>query len=129
VHNNYAEYRVNFDSLFEGDMTSAEARHVVDNFDSKLKEVRSQGRGNVADMATKLWNYFGSEAVPNQAKALAGVALLYFILPYDLVPDATPLLGYADDLAMMAVALRRASAMVGIAKSSRENFRDHYNMP
>lgn len=130
MHNNdYASYRAHFESLFEGDMTGAEVRHVVDNFDSKLKEVRSNGNTSVVELAMRLWQYFGSTAVPDPAKTFAGIALLYFIMPYDLVPDATPLLGFADDLVVMAMALRRASALAGMSKTARSNFRDHYNMP
>lgn len=129
MHNQYASYRAHFDSLLNGDMSSAEARHVVDNFDAKLKEASGQGNKHVTELAMRLWNYFSSPAVSDQAKAMAGLALLYFIMPYDLVPDATPLFGYADDLAMMALALRRAAAVVGMGKSARSNFRDQYGMP
>jgi len=122
-------YRVTFDSLFgKEDMSSSDVHHVVANFDSKLKEVRSQGKHELSDVAARLWEYFSSVEVPNQAKAIAGLALLYFILPYDLVPDATPILGYADDLAMMVMATRKIAALVGMAKVARSNVRDHYGM-
>ena len=33
-------------------------------------------------------------------------ALAYFVLPFDFVPDMLPLLGFADDAAVLATALR-----------------------
>jgi uncharacterized membrane protein YkvA (DUF1232 family) len=37
--------------------------------------------------------------------ALVG-ALAYFVLPFDAIPDMMPLLGFADDAAVLATALR-----------------------
>jgi uncharacterized membrane protein YkvA (DUF1232 family) len=37
--------------------------------------------------------------------ALIG-ALAYFIMPFDIVPDLVPLLGYTDDAAVLAAAIR-----------------------
>jgi uncharacterized membrane protein YkvA (DUF1232 family) len=37
--------------------------------------------------------------------ALLG-ALAYFVLPFDAIPDMMPLLGFADDAAILATALR-----------------------
>ena len=43
---------------------------------------------------------------PLQVKAALVGALAYFILPYDIVPDLLPALGFADDAAVLAAALR-----------------------
>jgi uncharacterized membrane protein YkvA (DUF1232 family) len=43
---------------------------------------------------------------PLQVKAALLGALAYFVLPIDLVPDILPVLGYADDAAVLATALR-----------------------
>ena len=45
-------------------------------------------------------------ATPIQVKAALLGALAYFVLPVDLVPDILPVLGYADDAAVLATALR-----------------------
>ena len=37
--------------------------------------------------------------------ALIG-ALAYFVLPFDVIPDMLPVLGFADDAAVLATALR-----------------------
>ncbi|MFL5032522.1 MAG: DUF1232 domain-containing protein, partial [Xanthobacteraceae bacterium] len=38
--------------------------------------------------------------------------LAYFILPYDLMPDLLPALGFADDAAVLAAALRMVAAHI-----------------
>ena len=43
---------------------------------------------------------------PMQVKAALLGALAYFVLPFDFVPDMLPMLGFADDAAILATALR-----------------------
>jgi uncharacterized membrane protein YkvA (DUF1232 family) len=43
---------------------------------------------------------------PMQVKAALVGALAYFVLPFDFVPDVLPVLGFADDAAVLATALR-----------------------
>ena len=43
---------------------------------------------------------------PLQVKAALVGALAYFVLPFDVMPDVMPMLGFADDAAVLATALR-----------------------
>ena len=43
---------------------------------------------------------------PMQVKAALLGALAYFVLPFDVIPDMMPMLGFADDAAVLATALR-----------------------
>ena len=43
---------------------------------------------------------------PVQVKAALVGALAYFVLPFDAIPDVMPMLGFADDAAVLATALR-----------------------
>jgi uncharacterized membrane protein YkvA (DUF1232 family) len=43
---------------------------------------------------------------PMQVKAALLGALAYFVLPFDVIPDMLPVLGFADDAAVLATALR-----------------------
>jgi uncharacterized membrane protein YkvA (DUF1232 family) len=43
---------------------------------------------------------------PLQVKAALLGALAYFVLPFDVIPDMLPFLGFADDAAVLATALR-----------------------
>jgi uncharacterized membrane protein YkvA (DUF1232 family) len=49
---------------------------------------------------------------PAWAKGIIYSALGYFILPFDSVPDVTPVAGYADDLGVLTVALATVAAYV-----------------
>lgn len=43
---------------------------------------------------------------PLPVKAVLVGALAYFVLPFDAVPDILPMLGFADDAAMLAAAMK-----------------------
>jgi uncharacterized membrane protein YkvA (DUF1232 family) len=43
---------------------------------------------------------------PLQVKAALLGALAYFVLPFDAIPDFLPVIGFADDAAVLATALR-----------------------
>ena len=43
---------------------------------------------------------------PLRVKAALLGALAYFVLPFDVIPDMMPVLGFADDAAILATALR-----------------------
>jgi uncharacterized membrane protein YkvA (DUF1232 family) len=46
---------------------------------------------------------------PNQVRVILLGALAYFVMPVDVVPDFLPMLGYADDAALLAAALKAVS--------------------
>jgi uncharacterized membrane protein YkvA (DUF1232 family) len=45
--------------------------------------------------------------VPRADKLVAGIAAAYLVTPVDLVPDWLPVIGQADDLAVIMLAFRR----------------------
>lgn len=45
-------------------------------------------------------------ATPLQVKAILFGALAYFIMPFDVLPDIMPLLGFGDDAAVLYAAIR-----------------------
>ncbi len=49
---------------------------------------------------------------PAHVKAALIGALAYFVMPFDGVPDFLPMIGFADDAAMLAAALRLVSGYV-----------------
>jgi uncharacterized membrane protein YkvA (DUF1232 family) len=54
-----------------------------------------------------LWLYYAAQApqTPAWAKSVNYGALGYFIFPIDAIPDLTPMVGYADDLGVLAAAV------------------------
>jgi uncharacterized membrane protein YkvA (DUF1232 family) len=49
---------------------------------------------------------------PLHVKAVLIGALAYFVLPTDLIPDYIPVIGYADDAAVLAAAIRVVRAHI-----------------
>jgi uncharacterized membrane protein YkvA (DUF1232 family) len=49
---------------------------------------------------------------PRHVQAALLGAIAYFILPFDFVPDILPILGYGDDAAILATALRMVATHI-----------------
>jgi uncharacterized membrane protein YkvA (DUF1232 family) len=49
---------------------------------------------------------------PVQVKAALLAALAYFVLPFDVLPDVVPLLGFSDDAAVLAGAIRMVATAI-----------------
>lgn len=74
-------------------------------FWNKLEpRVRSFGR-ELLEKALCLYYAAQSSNTPAWAKRVVYGALGYFIFPLDAIPDLAPLIGYTDDLGVMAAAL------------------------
>jgi len=89
-------------------------------YETEMKAVRTLRNLFLARRALR------STVLPVSAKVLLIAALLYGILPVDLVPDFIPVLGLLDDLlvigTLLVAALRkivRAPARMPIRRSSR----------
>ena len=61
-------------------------------------------------------------ATPRRVKLVLAGAIAYFVLPADAVPDLLPLLGFADDAAMLAAAI--AQVADAITEDHRARARD-----
>jgi uncharacterized membrane protein YkvA (DUF1232 family) len=49
---------------------------------------------------------------PLQVKAVLIGAIAYFILPTDLIPDYIPVIGYTDDAAVLAAAIKLVASNI-----------------
>ena len=58
--------------------------------------------GMIVSALGKLLSALDNPETPTQMKALIFGAIGYIILPVDLIPDAIPVVGFADDLASVA---------------------------
>jgi uncharacterized membrane protein YkvA (DUF1232 family) len=65
----------------------------------------------VEDALTAHYCAFDRETPLYVKLALVG-AVVYFIVPDDLIPDSTPVLGYADDAAVLAGAMKLFSSHI-----------------
>ena len=89
-----------------------EKKYTDDSFwDKVVKFARTAGR-EVIEKA--LWLYYAAQQpnTPLWAKTAIYGALGYFISPIDVIPDITPVIGYADDLTVLAAAVATVATYI-----------------
>ncbi len=55
----------------------------------------------------------GDGALPRSTRITLALLVAYLVFPIDVVPDFIPVLGYADDAIVVALALRRVVRVAG----------------
>ena len=81
-----------------------EIKFVDDNLWTKLE--RNGKKISFAKDVLALYRYMKDPFVKWYKKSIVVAALIYFIVPIDTVPDFAPLLGYLDDLGVIAALLK-----------------------
>jgi uncharacterized membrane protein YkvA (DUF1232 family) len=64
------------------------------------------------DLVAAYFCAFDRETPRHVQVALIG-ALAYFVLPFDFIPDMMPLIGFTDDAAVLAAAIKLVAAHIG----------------
>lgn len=62
--------------------------------------------------ALSAWFCAIDPATPPRVKAILLAALGYFVLPFDVIPDIIPLLGFGDDAAIIAAAIAAVAGAI-----------------
>lgn len=83
-----------------------------DGFWNKVKNFAKAAGSEVIEKVLQLYYTMQLPATPIWAKTVIVGALGYFISPIDAIPDAIPVVGYADDLGVMVAALAMVSTYV-----------------
>lgn len=76
-----------------------------ESFWKKLKGYAGKAGIKVVYLALVFYYMLVDEAVGYKSKATIIAALGYFILPFDILPDLLPVIGFTDDLSVLLVAL------------------------
>jgi uncharacterized membrane protein YkvA (DUF1232 family) len=63
------------------------------------------------DLLTAYYCAF-DRATPRHVQAALIGALAYFVLPFDVIPDMLPVLGYTDDAAVLATAIKLVASHI-----------------
>jgi len=95
------DYSVGFDPA---DRLAQDRDSVRRQFWLKLKKVAAK-LPFVEDLLAAYYCAFDRETPRHVQVALLG-AIAYFILPFDFIPDMLPVLGFTDDAAVLATAIR-----------------------
>ena len=66
------------------------------------------GLADIVIMAEMIKAYVRKEytEIPVGATIIAVAAVLYFVTPFDLIPDMIPMMGFADDIGVAALSIR-----------------------
>lgn len=86
-----------------GSKAADDERTVRTGFWPKVSRVAAQ-LPFVEDLLAAYYCAFDQNTPPRVRMILIG-ALAYFVMPFDLIPDVLPALGYADDAAVLAAAV------------------------
>jgi uncharacterized membrane protein YkvA (DUF1232 family) len=73
------------------------------------KLLRLAGRIPFAEDLAAAYFCVTDPATPSRVKGVLLAALAYFVIPMDAIPDFLPVIGFADDAAVLAFALRLVS--------------------
>lgn len=84
----------------------------VQNLDSKLPAMKKGVIAKVWDKVLFLWEQVKNPEIPLSLKITIVGALLYLVLPIDVLPDYIPGFGLLDDLAVILAVVREVSKYV-----------------
>ena len=77
-----------------------------ESFFKKILDYGKKAGAKVVFAALLLFYAVKSERMPLKEKGIVLGALGYFIFPFDLIPDFIPVIGYADDFAVLYATVR-----------------------
>ncbi len=80
------------------------------SFWRKLQRFAVTAGREVVSKALVLYYCYSDPATPKWVKGIIVGALGYFISPFDAIPDAIPVAGFADDLGALAAAAALVAA-------------------
>lgn len=81
--------------------------------------------GAIVNSLGSLISALENPATPNHFKALIIGAIGYIILPFDLIADAIPVLGYTDDLASVAGVVAAVAAYTNFSLEELDKYIDN----
>jgi uncharacterized membrane protein YkvA (DUF1232 family) len=102
-----SEHTVGFEPA---DNLAKDRESVRRRFWAKFKRVAA-GLPFAEDLLSAYYCAFDRRTPRHVQAALLG-ALAYFILPFDFIPDMLPVLGFTDDAAVLATAIRLVAAHI-----------------
>ncbi|HET6245227.1 MAG: DUF1232 domain-containing protein [Bacteroidetes bacterium] len=81
-------------------------------FNKKIKKVAGILGSKAISCLLLLYYTLSAKNTPTSVKLKIAAALGYFISPLDIIPDLMPIIGYTDDLALLATTITLVSTHV-----------------
>ncbi len=99
-----------------------------ENFWEKLRTYAVTAGREVVEKALFLYYAYLEPETPAWAKATIIGALGYFISPIDAIPDIIPVVGYADDLGVLVMAVGTVAAYITpkVKKKAKKKIKDWF---
>jgi len=99
-----------------------------EGFFNKLIKYAKAAGSEVVETALKLYYAMENPKTPAWAKTTIMGALGYFISPIDAIPDMIPVLGYTDDLGVLAAAASAVALYItdDVKKKAKAKMKDWF---
>ena len=110
------------------DLESKEKEYSEGSLWDKIAKYSKAAGCSVVYAALLLFYAAQDEKIPRKTKMIIYGALGYFISPLDLIPDITPFVGYADDMAGLLLALGVVSMYItdDVKKQAKSKLSDWF---
>ncbi|MFW3614986.1 YkvA family protein [Billgrantia antri] len=99
-------------NVTEGTLEANAGHYSEEGFWDKVGHSARRAGKQTLEPALKMYYSAQDPSTPLWAKTAIYGALGYFISPIDAIPDLTPLLGYTDDMSILAGALAIVAAKI-----------------
>lgn len=112
----------------EQEMEKASKHYSDEKFWKKLGRFAKKAGSSVVYAVLLLYFTLQKPEVPMKAKAVIIGALGYFIIPFDLIPDLAPGIGFGDDLGALGLALFQVAMYIDkdIKNKAKEKLGDWF---
>ncbi len=109
----------------EVDLGKYSGKYSDGRFWNKIKTTVKKAGIGLLYQALQLYYVTENPNCPMKVKAGIFAALGYFISPFDLIPDFTPIIGYSDDASAIGVAIVMAQMYIDdeVKSKARERLR------
>ncbi len=88
-------------------VTEKDIEYVEKNFWKKIQQLK--GKAKFKRDLIALYKFMKDPKISLIKKALVIFALLYFIIPLDSIPDISPIVGFLDDIGVVAMVVKYLS--------------------
>jgi uncharacterized membrane protein YkvA (DUF1232 family) len=105
-----------------------EKEYSEESFWVKIKDFALKAGKEVIEKALQLYYAAQNPSTPTCAKSVIYGALGYFISPIDAIPDIIPVVGFADDLGVLALAISSVAMYIdqGVKDKARTKLNEWF---